>query len=190
MVKNKKLIFPIFILLNTILITFIAFFLSDLLNIKNVYKVYEILKYFYCISLSLTGLLLIDVYKKSISSVWYWVYIVGLAICTFLSILSFAHIYITYFNSIVDKIYILVSYIKPIASVEVLQILRFERMYSVPIALAILVICLCIIYYIIINFDNRNILIKYIEEKENKCELYKRGYYKNISLGFLYNAIP
>ena len=27
-------------------------------------------------------------------------------------------------------------------------------------------------------------------ENELKCELYKNGYYKNISLGFLYNAIP
>ena len=73
---------------------------------------------------------------------------------------------------------------------EVLQILRFERISLVPIALAILAICLRVIYYIIINFNNRNILVKYIEFKEKISKLYKLVYYKNISLGFLYNAIP
>ena len=190
MVKNKKLIFPIIILIGTIFITFIAFFLADLLCIKNVYKVYEILKYFYCLSLSLTSLLLIDVYKKSISSVWYWVYIVGLAICTLFSILSFVHIYMVYLNSIVSKIHIIVTYIEPIVSTGIFTTHKFENMHSISILLTALIICLYVIYCIIIKFKDYEILIDYSEIKETRYDNYKNGYYETISLGFLYNAIP
>lgn len=190
MVKNKKLIFPIIILIGTIFITFIAFFLADLLGIKNVYKVYEILKYFYCLSLSLTSLLLIDVYKKSISSVWYWVYIVGLAICTLFSILSFVHIYMVYLNSIIDKLYIIASFIQPVAYVEIFTSQKFNNIPLVYILFAILTVCLYAIHYVIIKFENRNIIVKYIKEIKLRFVLYKKKYYKNISLGFLYNTIP
>lgn len=188
--NNNKHFLPIIILICTIVVTLVAHMLSDFLGIKGVHKVYEILKYFQCISISLIGLLMVETYKRSISSVWYWIFNIGLMFSTLFSVYNFISVYLEYLNSIINRLFFIVAYIQAAMSVHFFAQINPQRFVSIFAMIEFAGVFFVLIYYLIKNAKLPVIRLIAYFNKTVSNKKYQVLYQENISLGFLYNAIP
>lgn len=190
--KIRKLFLPLFILIITIISVLGALFLSYLLGLKNnsIEKVRDILSAFCFVSLSLTSLLLLDVYKHSISKVWYWIFVVGFGLASIYGIREFIDVYLRYIDSVIDRMYTVIKIVEILVYVHADTFTRMNRfVYLLPYTLLILIGVALLIHFIKnVNLPIVKLVICFNEETSNKE--YTQYYNKNISLGFLYNTIP
>ena len=105
--KNKKIFLPISILITNLLVILIALWLGNILDFKesSMNKVYELTFAISFASLSFVGLLLVDVYKRSVSKVWYWIFAIGFGAIALYASGNFISVYLKYVDSIVNRLY-------------------------------------------------------------------------------------
>lgn len=190
--NNKKLLLPVLILIATVLVILASKFLSAFLGIseRGTQKVFEIVKAFSLTSVSFVMLLLIDAYKGSVSRFWYWIFNIGLTLVSISCVLNFIELYIRYYNSIINRMYEVATYLQALISAQAVMQYSQPRFISLITFINVLLLIVLVLIYIVKNFNLPVIRLvihvqTYLTNKINKYHDYK-----NVSLGFLYNTIP